>query len=170
MRKIVDYDLQQRDEGVGFRLLFDDHTWTDSNYVIPNMKLKYDCEGFSREEANLSYFLSDVKDESITEEKFIEILRKTVGLSGYVDLYVANYVEYDLTNKKTIKEEHVIINDPEEFEYFSGDREPKVDDRRKVEFNKFNEFRYLDEDKNILYYTYLEVFQNLKEVKNDGQT
>lgn len=164
MRKIVDYDLQQRDDGVGFRLLFDDHTWADTSYIIPGMNLEYDCEGFSREESDICYFLSDIDKNEFTEEKLIGVLRKAFGLSGYTDMYVANYVEYDQTNKKVIKEEHVIVNGFEEFEDFSNDREPKVEERRKVYFNQFNEFRYLDEDTKILYYTYLEVFPKQKEV------
>ena len=164
MRKIVDYDLQQRDDGVGFRLLFDDHTWTDTSYVIPGMNLDYDSEGFSREESEICYFLSDIDKNEFTEEKLIGVLRKAFGLSGYTDLYVANYVEYDKTNKKVIKEEHVVIDAPSDFEDYSLDKEATLIDHSKVHWNQFNEFSYLDEDKNILYYTYLEVFRNSKEV------
>lgn len=164
MRKIVDYDLQQRDEGVGFRLLFDDHTWTDTSYVIPNMELEYDCEGFSYEESNITCALSEIGKEDFTEERLIEILRKRFGLSGYADSYTANYVVYDQTNQKVIEEEHVVIDAPSDFEDYSLDKEATLIDHSKVHWNQFNEFRYLDEDKNILYYTYLEVFQNSKEV------
>lgn len=164
MRKIVEYYLQQRDGGVGFRLLFDDHIWTDTSYVIPNMKLKYDCEGYSALESEIAYLLSDINNNEFTEEKLVEVLRKAFGLSGYTDMYVATYVEYDQTNKKVIKEEHVIVNGLEGFAKFSGDREAKVKERKKVIFNQFNEFMYLDEDAKVLYYTYLEVFPKQKEV------
>lgn len=159
MRKIMDYYLQQRDDGVGFRLLFDDHTWTDTSYVIPGMKLKYDCEGFSREEYEICNFLSDIDKCDFTEEKLIEILRKVFSLSGDTDMYVAGYVSYDISNKKVLEEEHFVIDSPSDFEVYSLNKEKHMKDHSKVVWNVFNEFRYLDEDAKVLYYTYLEVFR-----------
>lgn len=162
MRKIMDYYLKQRDDGVGFRLLFDDHTWTDTSYVIPGMKLKYDCEGFSREESEICSFLSDIDKCDFTEEKLIETLHKRFSLSGYKDMYVANYVSYDINNKKVLEEEHVVIGGSSDFEAYSLDKESHMKDHSKVVWNAFNEFRYLDEDAKILYYTYLEVYSKTK--------
>ena len=80
---------------------------------------------------------------------------------------VASYVSYDINNKKVLEEEHIIIDDPSDFEAYSRNKEAHMKDHSKVVYNTFNEFRYLDEDAKVLYYTYLEVFSKRKEV-TDG--
>lgn len=168
MRKIMDYYLQQRDDGVGFRLLFDDHTWTDTSYVIPGMNLNYDCDGYSEEEETFERFVCWLQEHNdLTEETFIEAIRKRFGISEEPCTYVASYVSYDINTKKVLEEEHVIVDSSSDFEAYSLDKEANMKDHSNVVWNVFNEFRYLDEDAKVLYYTYLEIFPKQKEV-TDG--
>lgn len=76
--------------------------------------------------------------------------------------YVASYVSYDIHNRKVLEEEHVIIDGPSDFKAYSLDKESRMKNPSKAVWNVFNEFRYLDEDAKVLYYTYLEVFQKSK--------
>lgn len=63
MANLVDYELQQRDEGVGFRLLFNDHTWKDTDWILLGEELTWDYDGFSELEAEVGYAFVEKRED-----------------------------------------------------------------------------------------------------------
>ena len=71
MKSIVEWSLKERNGGVGFRLLFDDNTWTDTSWVMKGEKLKWlDDEPCSELEYEIGYSLFDLENgaEDFTED------------------------------------------------------------------------------------------------------
>lgn len=68
--KIVEsYDLLCCDKGTYFRFIYSDHTWEYSDFIISDYQIKYDCDGYSSEEALIAYILSEYTAETIEEYK-----------------------------------------------------------------------------------------------------
>lgn len=68
--KIVkSYDLLCCDKGTYFRFYYNDYTWEYSDFIISDYQIKYDCDGYSSEEALIAYILSEYKAKTVDEYK-----------------------------------------------------------------------------------------------------
>ena len=94
MANIVDYELQQRDDGVGFRLLFNDHTWKDTDWILPGEKLTYDYDGYSKLEAEVGYVFVEEREDG---EHSIDI--ETLSENDFKSYLIqAGFIVKEVTN------------------------------------------------------------------------
>ncbi len=69
MKTIIDWQPFDVGAGTYFRFIFDDFTWSYSDFAIKDFHVRYDEDGCSSEIIALSYILSEQKTYTVDEFK-----------------------------------------------------------------------------------------------------